>query len=456
MSDRVPELPSNPTPEALKKFVEEATQRTAAVAALTAEINARKGLAAAQDTSKSPLADQLAAVKAAKDLADAKKAQADAERAQAEAAGAAAKARFGDIPKSGYSGTAQLNAGAGQAEALLLGSVAVMNIAARMACSLKADLPEGVTKLLLCTPTTLPDFQALQAFNAQRAGFKLAFDRAERAAPGARRSEMLAAAVPTVGLALDALNSVLGYFKSDFTFQGIEVASTDGMLLAALAGALKARGIPTQVPALYQAAASATVGDIVEPFRWAQQARERVLQLEQALSELDRQIAEALRTPPESPAGADTGSVVLQRQAREAKDALALWKPLADRLEAWTAQLGTSDDKGSVPLSTIVRQAGLRAGLDTDTALAVVQLHKVAGSAYAKRNLLTTLFWFNPFFVMGGAVATMTAFHGKTGEVFSSVLQPWHGEYHSVPDVTFAVNKPLWAAVLQGEKHEHR
>lgn len=221
------------------------------------------------------------------------------------------------------------------------------------------------------------------------------------------------------------------------------------MLLAALAGELRAT-IPTQVPAMYQPAAPASAASaldaIAEPFNWAQQATERKQRHEEAQPGLESQIADKLKIKadekarPEDRAKADTDARELQARLQKVKGAVALWKALAERLDAWTGKLGTADDKGNVPLSNVVRQAALRAELDAGAALVVVQLHKVAGTGYTKKNLWSSL-WANPFFVMGGAVASMTAFDGKTGEVFSSTLQPWHGGYHSVLDIAAAVNQ---------------
>ncbi len=449
---QTPQVPPAATPEELKKIKDEATQRKEALEALTAEATARKALAAALDTSKSPTADQLAAAKAAKELADAQKAQADAEKAQTDAATAAAKAKVGDIPASGYGGTAEMGTGAGSAEALLLGTVAVRKIAGLMAAALKKDKPADQSRLMLFTSGTVPDFQALLGFNAQRDALKFAMDHAKESTKTADQNAPVGAmAVATVGLALDAISKVLGYFKTDYKFQGIDVTATDGMLVAALAGELRALSITAQVPALYQAAApagaQAVLQEIAEPFNWAEQARLRMHRHEDAQPDLEKQLADKLKikaddkAKPEDRRQADAAATELQRRLQKVKDAVALWKSLADRLDAWAAKLGTADDKGQVPLANVVRQAALRYELDNGAALVVLQLHKAAGTGYTKKNLWSSL-GANPFFVMGGAVASMTAFHGKTGEVFSSMLQPWHGGYRSVSEIQFIVNKP--------------
>jgi len=68
----------------------------------------------------SQLADQLAATKAAKDLADAQKALADAKKAQPKPQSAAFKATIGDVPASGYTGAVDVKPQRAEVEAALL------------------------------------------------------------------------------------------------------------------------------------------------------------------------------------------------------------------------------------------------------------------------------------------------------------------------------------------------
>jgi len=420
------QIPPNATPEEVKKIKDDATAQKEAYEALTSAENAKKAWAAAQDASRQALADQSAAAKAAKDLADAQKAQADAEKAQADAAAAAGKAKFGDIPASGYSGTADMGAGAGNAEAMLLGSVAVRQIASKFAASLKQDKPAGVATLLLFTATTVPDFQALVAFNAQFEGIEFAFDQTTAATKGVDIAPVGLAtfSVAAVGLGLDALNKVLGFFKSDYKFQGIAVDSTDGMLLTALAQELRKQGVPCEIPAVYQPRALDGAGTTLEKFNKlsarGSQAREKARLHELAQTQLEAEQAAKLKDKKDAEAAA------LQPRIQKAKEAAAIWKALADRIDAWAKQVAVADDKGNVPMVTILRQAALKAALDDSAALVVVQLHKVAGTGYTVKNIWSSL-GANPFHVAGGAVASVMAFDGKSGQVFSSALLPWHG-----------------------------
>jgi len=429
------QIPANATPEELKKIKDEATARREAYEAVLAAENARRALETSQVNG-----DQAAATKAAKDLADARKAQADAQKAEADAALAAAKAKFGEIPDSGYKGSAEMGTNAGNAEAMLLGSVAVNTIAGKLASSLKADKPAEVKRLLLYTSQTVPDFQALLAFNAQYDALDLAVRKAQDATKGADAEIVasLAMGVATVGLGFDAINKVLGFFKSDFKFQGIDVASSDGMLLASLAQSLRKQGIGVEVPATYQPGATegarAMLDRVALLYEWAQRARQKIQQLGEALKRREAEHAQHIKNK------ADSEAEKLAPRIAKVKEAIAIWTAVADRIDAWAKQTSGADDKGDVPLATIVRHAAVRASLEDGGALVVLQLHKVAGTGYTKKNLWSSL-GANPFFVMGGAVASVMAFHGKTGEVFSSALVPWHGGYHSVSDIEAVVNR---------------
>lgn len=445
-----PALPPNATPEELKKIKEQALARKDAMEALTQEANAAKALAAAQDTAKSPTADQVAAAKAAKELADAKKAQADAEKASSEAASAAAKAKYGDFTASGYAGVAELGTNAGNAEALLLATVAVRTIAREFAASIGKSM-SNLKKALLFSSSTVPDFQALIAFNAQHESFKAAQKAVTEQTKDAPRSDTLAQSLASVGLGLEALNKVLSYFKTDYKFQGIEVATTDGMLLAALAGELRALSpaITAQAPAMYQAKPDQTdqqaLGDIAAAFGIGDLAAQRARQHVSAQVERETSLAAHTKikddaTKPKAERDkAEAEATRLQKEIVKAKEAAAQWKALADRIDAWAVKLGTADDKGQVPLANVVRQGALRGQLDDGAALVVVQLHKAGGTGYTKKNILSSL-GANPFFVMGGAVASMTAFDGPTGNVLASSLVPVHGGYHSVSNVQEIVN----------------
>lgn len=491
VSAQTPSIPPNATAADLKKIADDAAERKKAIDALTALANAEKALttardttkppsvdeiaaakaakelaelqkaqaeaekalAAAKDTTKPPSADEIAAAKAAKELAELQKAQAEAEKARAEAANATTKAKFGDIPASGFTGAVELGANSGSTEALLLASVAVRGAAKEIAAAIAKSKPASMTKALLYTSNTVPDFQALASFRAQREGFKASFDATDEATKSAPKGGGLAASVTTVGLALDAAGKLLNFFKTDFKFQNFEVAASDGMLLAAVAGELRALkpAVAALAPTLYQAGSAgalqqSVVDDIKDALGLAQRALLRMAPHVAAEKEREPRLAALLKIkadearPKAERDAAAADSAKLQDEIQRAREAAALWKALADRIDAWATKLATPDDKGQIPLAAVVRQAAVQTELDGGAALVVLQLHKAAGTGYTKKNLLSSIFA-NPFFVMGGAVVSMTAMEGKTGEVFASELLPVHGGFHSVGDVQSIVNR---------------
>ena len=118
------------------------------------------------------------------------------------------------------------------------------------------------------------------------------------------------------------------------------------------------------------------------------------------------------------------------------------WTIVSDAIDAWSKTATTADDKGNVPLATVLRQAAIRQKLDSGAAFMVVQVYQAAGTAYTKKNIASSL-WGNPFFIMGGAVAGYSLFDGKSGRVISSALVPLHGGYLSVDEVESLVNEAV-------------
>lgn len=417
----------------LKKQKDDAeAQRDTYKAQLEAEL-AKRAYEAALDPSKQAEATQAAAIKMSKDAAEAQTAAANAQKAQHEAELAALKKRFGDFQGSGIGGTADVTGTAGLTEATLLGSLAINRIAVQFAATLKTSkLP---STFVFVTSTTVPDFQALTAFEAQYLAIKTAIDIARLTTND--QSEVNAGvkkeSVAAIGLGLDAVSKLLSFAKTDYKFLNFEVSSTDAMLLRALAGLLK-DDKTVEIPAVYVAdVISATnqvlsrAGDIN---KWAVEAKGRIKFHEAAQAEFEKQLA---ATPNEQS---------LKDGLQKTKSALATWKAVSESVDAWSKQLTTADDKGNSPIATIARQSAIQRKLAGGAALVVVELHKVVGTGYTKKNLWSSL-GANPFFVMGGAVASYVALDGPSGKVLDAQLQPVHGGYYSVSDIPGAVNRGL-------------
>ncbi|WP_189691036.1 hypothetical protein [Pseudorhodoferax aquiterrae] len=417
---------------ALKQQKEDAeTRRDTYKAQLEAEV-ARRALEAALDPAKQGEAAQAAAIKVAKDTADAQAALANAQKAQSEAELAALKKRYGDFSGSGISGTAELTGSAGTAEATLLGSVAVNRIAKEFAAPLKALSATG--SIVLTTATTVPDFQALTAFETQflAVSTAVAAARLGTSDKAADNAGLKTESVAGIGLGLDAVSKILSFAKTDYKFVNLDVAGTDAMLLRALAGLLKDKTV--EIPAFYVADAISASNRILSRTgdinKWSVEAKGRVKFHEAAQAEFEKQIAA-------KPADQD-----LKDGLQKAKSALSTWKAVSESVDAWSKQLTTADDKGNSPIATIARQSAIKNKLENNGVLVIVELHKVAGSGYTKKNLWSSL-GANPFFVMGGAVASYVALEGNTGRVLDAQMLPVHGGYHSVSDIKGVVNEGL-------------
>ena len=419
-----------PTTADLKKQKEDAeAQRDAFKAQLEAEL-ARRAYEAALDPAKQTEAAQVAAVKTAKDTADAQTATANAQKAQSEAELAALKKRFGDFQGSGIGGAAEVTGSAGSAEATLLGSVAVNRIATHFADSLKSSkLPSD---FVFVTSTTVPDFQALTAFEVQFLAIKTAIDTAKliTSVKPEENAAMQTESVATIGLGLDAVSKILSFAKTDYKFVNFELSSTDSMLMRALAGMLS--GVKTvQIPAVYVADVTAATNQVMtragEINKGAVEAKGRIKFYEAAQVEFEKRLVATPNDP------------TLKEGLQKAKTSLATWKAVSEAVDAWSKQLTAADDKGNSLIATVARQSAIRRKLDAGAAMVIIELHKVAGTGYTKKNLWSSL-GANPFFVMGGAVASYVVLDGVTGTVLDAQLQPFHGGYYSISDVRGAVN----------------
>ncbi|MBS1133053.1 MAG: hypothetical protein H6R02_194 [Burkholderiaceae bacterium] len=380
--------------------------------------------ATAWPQSSDTAADQL---KAQKDLAELQKSVFEAQKAQYEAQLAAAKAKFGDLPASGIGGTADLATGAGTAEGLLLGTKTVNEIADAFVCDilLKAE----PAKFVLSTTSAIPDFQLLIAFEAQHTAMAAAVKQAEISTGSeeraVRESPALAAALPFV-------SNLLSYAKTDYKFIGFDVTTSDAMLLRAMAGKLVAKGRTVSIPAVYylpQASQSSLsllskIGDLDT---WSIKAKKLLL----LYGDEKKQIEKDLTKTPNDEA--------LKKQSDRLQLNIATWQAVSDAIDAWSKKLIAPDDKGTSAIATIVRQGAIKQPLDAGAGLLVVELHKVSATGYSKKNLWSSL-GANPFFVMGGAVASYVLVNGKTGEVLSAQLLPHSGAYLSVSEVEQQVN----------------
>jgi hypothetical protein len=424
------QIKTDATAAELKQIKDDADARKAAYQSLLDVETTKKAYEAVIDPAKTASDAEAAAIKASKELAESKTAEANAQKAQSEAELAALKKKYGDFAASGVTGTAELVGTAGNAESTLLGMLAVEQIAGQFAATLNG-LKSNPAKFVLATPTTVPDFQALTAFEAQMTSFQtaVAAAKASTSDDAKKNAGVKTESIAAFGAGVEAFSKLLSFAKTDYKFVGFDVTSTDAMLLRAVAGKLNK---PTEIPAVYIADATTAANEVLAKIsdldRASIEAKGRTKFYEAAIAEFEKQLI-AKPTDADLRTGVDT-----------ARKALVTWKAISDSLDAWGKQFSTVDDKGSSPAATILRQNAIKRKLTAGAVLVIVELHKVAGTGYTKKNLWSSL-GANPFFVMGGAVASYVALSGTDGSVLASQLLPLHGGYQSVSDIEAVINK---------------
>lgn len=124
--------------------------------------------------------------------------------------------------------------------AVTAGRAIAKAVAAAVAKSAPADA-STTRKLLVFAAGEVPDFQTTTTFLAQRALVLQALADAVSQSEEANTAQSAIAAtesVAAVGVALDAVTKLLGFFKSDFEVRGSEVASDHVLLAKVVAGEL--------------------------------------------------------------------------------------------------------------------------------------------------------------------------------------------------------------------------
>lgn len=339
-----------------------------------------------------------------------------AQKAKVDAEMALIKAQTGTVSDSGYKGEASQATDAGKAEGMMLGAVALNKIADKFAAQLKKDLPSAKTFLLYSDK--LPDFHALALFNIQYEALKQQAkkeagkgEKREAANDESGRSVKSAALLPAIGeigSTLDFTKNLLSFFKTDYSFSPVDISLDNAMLLNALARSVRkeyiaSRSVKVELPELYDV-------DLCLPGQ-----------------KVTDQLQDIIGW-----AAVDTKDNTCSQEARD-----------------FLTKLTTPDDKCHTILADVVRQAVIKQKLEVqNTVMMLLRPTKLSGTTYTKKNILSSL-GANPFHVMGGAIASYTAFDGPTGAVVSSMLLPWHGGYHSVSEVQKIVNSDMESGYSQ-------
>lgn len=428
------------SPEELEKLKKQVDAQRELIEAQTKLIEAQR----AQQQ-----ASELADAKSAKTVADAQKAAADARKADAEAQTAAFKAMIGEVPASGIQGNVELKDKAGVTEAALLAGRATRLAAETIATELPPgqQAPPPATQpgqpapvaakqvLLLYASTDVPNFNALLTFRAQTTLIREALQEAERVSIGALQKAPSLEAVPpaaAVGLGLEAASKILGFFRSDYTIGGVQLALEDSILLHALAGNETLRGkYLVQLPAQYNAQSlnQPTEGIIKELIDLAKLKGNVAGRTEQHEKAKTRFAADAAK-----------GNAQAQSNAAVHEQAIAVIKGAVALYDGFFTKVTAADDKGNVPLSTVAREDVIARTLSGGAALLLVKLQASGGAYYTKKNLWT-FFGGMPFYNMGGVVASYVLLSGKDGAALKSGVVPIHGGFVKSNEVQGAVEK---------------
>ena len=381
------------------------------------------------DTALLPDATKLALA-----VAEAEKSLATFRKEQAEAELATLKAQLGGVPASGITGTVTVGDKGGALEMGLLASMAINQASAQVAAEVRPRLGSN-TVLYVHAGTQLPGQGPVTAFRAQRALLALALRHAladANAAAGLPMAET--AALPTLGVALESITKLLGFFKSDASFGGADITVDDSMLVQATLR----HGLPGKVvaPGLFDAGVVQSADSVV------QTELATLSGLRDDATRLQRVLAEGLAKAEARAADSATSAAdkaLLAKGIASTREVAERLKAAATAYDSLVTRLLAADEATLSTLRGLVLWTQL--GQDGHHLL-LLKVHRAAGSHYTKKNLWTNLGTSFPFYVAGGAVVGYTLLRGQDGAVLASGLLPVHGGYQAVMDVPAAVFPP--------------
>jgi hypothetical protein len=456
-----PNNPNQPGVQTLEQLTANKTRQTAEADAADAEtkkleaearrIIAQKALLKAQ-SSDDALDEQLASATKIANIAAQKKTQSENE--------AAILKNKLTVPDSGYTGEVKVGDKAGGVEAALLAAQAV-NLAAKEIASRLKNHVAG-KPIILYAASDLPDFQAWMSFHLQSQAIKNVLNAAlarinqrnnegdallkpleeesvrdlinEGAVEGLEGK--LAAMSPgglapaVVGAGLEAANKILGYFRTDYSVQGVAVTPDDQLFINALAGELAEHLGKISLPSQYNAAALMGAQPILKELENDTQTR----------ADLESKAGQAAATSAKLAAAATKAEDSEAKQkftqaAAYLQEALGTAKAAMSRFDTFMEKLTTPDDKGKLPLAAILQQAAIGEALRQGAFLMSAKVSSTGGTYYTRKNLWS-FFGTMPFFVMGGVVVYFSLFEGQTGQVVSAGAVPVDGGFTKVSKIT--------------------
>ena len=389
----------------------EAALAAAQLAALQAEQTldkARSGAAAKKDelTDKKDIADAAAALATAK--ANAKIAQ-----------------EIGIVPAGTYSGAVSLEDKSGTVEALLLASRAVNEASADLVKRLNGAAGgtgfSATSEIQVFAKTGFSNFERLTAYRLKRDLLLKAMQEArQRAAnaldavktPGA--TPPAGAALPLVGAGLKALQDLLGFFKTDYEMQGVDVTLNESSVVYAVAGRLAMLDPAPKVraPAVFEP--STVTATLVNELSG-------LSSVQSSLEDYTRQVTDALKT-------IDDAKPPRPELKSELEGAKAQLLAAGIAYQDFMTSYSTAEANGTLPLAALARELGMETALKNDAAFVLlVGLENTGGGYFKKKNLWSGL-WGIPLYHMGGATLSYMLFKSG-GIVVAAGVMPYHGGF---------------------------
>lgn len=410
----------------IEKAIAAARKETELAQAQKALLDAKRALepvTTAPDPAKTKRDAALADAGVAKAQAEAEKALADTRKAQADAELAAFKARFGEVPSSGITGAVEMKEKAGQIESWLLASRAVAEAAIRMRAQV-ASVGDGEKTVFVFAAADFPTFDALLTFTARRTLLHQMLEKSLGGLPVLQ--EESGEAVPILGaagLALQAVNNLLSFVRTDFSVTGVEVTIEDSALVAALTSQKIGQFRDRRVLSVFRAAALNEPSSVVAQLTELSALHERV-----GLTAEQHKSAAATLT---ARAATQSDAERKKQLTAEAETHRAAEQRLTAAAGSFTTFMTTMSTPESAttkpPLATVLYEAAVQRAL-TGHAAMIVKIHKAGGTIVTKKNLWS-LFGGLPVHYTGGAAATYMLLDGTNGTVLASGLVPVYGGF---------------------------
>lgn len=334
------------------------------------------------------------------------KAQYEASKAKSDAEAAAVKAKFGPLADYTTEGTVEAGENAGKLEATLLAAEATRQSAGHIVAALCNSNKVGgaatlcaansTADLILMAEADQLTFDSYDAFRLQL----LSVRDEMTSAMGSTCPTSTPAFTESSLAGLSTVVSIAGnLLRSDYKLSHIEVTPSDSLLLKAFV----------------QQARGKVHGNL-----WAPAIAPQRIDLvnNPALKEL----AADLKLRNEVKECAD--KLAKKPKGKKPDPQLAKMVKAIERFDAFYTSLGTADDKGTVPLAVIARQAALSEVMAKPTTYVLtLKADMAGGSAYTKKNFATFLGTM-PFSVSGGSLVSYTLVKGREGAMVYADLLP--------------------------------